>query len=99
MGLTEEVPDLCDNIGVVKALLEREDAKCVAMIKALDQLQVALTGERVIPASDLVPERVRVKDRKGLVEKSYAREKSRRKLRSRPRPRQKRRRRKLRRKL
>lgn len=75
-ALTEEVPDLCDNIGVVKALLEREDAKCVAMIKALDQLQVALTGERVIPASDLVPERVRVKDRKGLVAKSYAREKS-----------------------
>merc|ERR1712194_615126 len=38
-ALTEEVPDLCDHIGVVKSLLQREDAKCVAMIKALDLLR------------------------------------------------------------
>ena len=75
-ALTEEVPDLCDHIGVVKSLLQREDAKCVAMIKALDQLQKALTGKLEIPASDLVPASITIKGRQGLVSKSYAREKA-----------------------
>ena len=75
-ALTEEVSDLCDNIGIVKALLEREDAKALGMIKALDQLQVALTGELATPASDLVPAVITIKNRVGLVEKSFAREKS-----------------------
>ena len=75
-AMTEEVPDLCDNIGVDKALFERGDAKCVAMIKALDQLQVAITGELTTPASDLVPAFITIKNRIGLVGKSYAREKA-----------------------
>ena len=75
-AMTEEVPDLCDNIGVDKALFERGDAKCVAMIKALDQLQVAITGELATPASDLVPAFITLKNRPGLVGKSYAREKA-----------------------
>ena len=75
-ALTDEVPDLCDNIGVAKAMLERGDAKCVAIIKALDQLQVALTGQLAAPAADLVPTVITIKNRKGLVAKSYAREKS-----------------------
>ena len=75
-ALTEEVPDLCDHIGMVKSLLQREDAKCVAMIKALDQLQKALTGKLEIPASDLVPASITIKGRQGLVSKSYAREKA-----------------------
>ena len=75
-AMTEEVPDLCDNIGVAKRLLENEDAKSVAMIKALDQLQKALTGELAIPASDLVPENITIKNRKGLVARSFAREKA-----------------------
>ena len=74
-ALTEEVPDLCDHIGLAKALLERKDAKCVAMVKALDQLQRALTGKLEIPAADLVPVSITIKNRpQGLVAQSYARE-------------------------
>ena len=74
-ALTEEVPDLCDHIGLAKALLERKDAKCVAMVKALDQLQKALTGKLEIPAADLVPVSITIKNRpQGLVAQSYARE-------------------------
>ena len=75
-ALTEEVPDLCDHIGMAKALLQREDAKCVAMVKALDQLQKELTGKLEFPTSDLVPASITIKGRQGLVAKSYAREKS-----------------------
>ena len=76
-ALTEEVPDLCDHIGLAKALLERKDAKCVAMVKALDQLQRALTGKLEIPAADLVPVSITIKNRpQGLVAQSYARERS-----------------------
>ena len=74
--LTEEIPDLCGNIGIAKALLECGDAKCVAMTKALDQLQAALTGEVATPASDLVPAEITIKNRPGLVDKSFAREKA-----------------------
>ena len=61
---------------VDKALFERGDAKCVAIIKAIDQLQVAITGELTSPASDLVPAFITIKNRIGLVGKSYAREKA-----------------------
>ena len=61
---------------MAKALLQREDAKCVAMVKALDQLQKELTGQLEFPTSDLVPASITIKGRQGLVAKSYAREKS-----------------------
>ena len=75
-ALTEEVEDLCNHIALPKAFLDRGDAKCVAMIKALDQLQVALTGELATPAADLVPKDIRMKNRVGLVGKAFARDKA-----------------------
>ena len=65
-ALTELNKDLFDNVGVVVSLVEGGDARCVAMVGALDELQKALTGELITPASQILPTVITVKSKGGL---------------------------------
>ena len=64
-ALVELKLELFDQIGVVTPLIERGDAKCVAMVKGLDELQTALIGKLEKPTADMLPEVITLKSKGG----------------------------------